>query len=293
MPSDLLTPLQVAQAIQVSESSIKRWCDKGIIPTEYTAGGHRRIPVAGLLQFLRSQKMSLSHPEALGLPPIREDSPQVPEEIVPPFTECLLRGDFGTSRQLILELYLREFDIAAIGDRVMSSAMAEIGLQWAAGMAEVYQERRACQICLRILHELARLMTDPPETAPLAIGGTPEGDTYLLATTLVELALRDAGWRAFSLGSGLPLGSFAAAIRDRRPQLAWLSISHLEDTPRFRREFAELYDEFGHEILFVLGGRECDADLRKSLRFSAYCENLGELSRLCGTLRCQAENNAR
>ncbi len=46
----LLTPKQVARAIQVSESSIKRWCDRGTIPAEYTAGGHRRIPLAELVR---------------------------------------------------------------------------------------------------------------------------------------------------------------------------------------------------------------------------------------------------
>jgi predicted site-specific integrase-resolvase len=29
----LLTPKQVARAIGVSESSLKRWCDKGVLPT--------------------------------------------------------------------------------------------------------------------------------------------------------------------------------------------------------------------------------------------------------------------
>ena len=51
---DLLTPKQVARAIDVSESSIKRWCDKGVIETQYTAGGHRRITMAGLIEFVRS-----------------------------------------------------------------------------------------------------------------------------------------------------------------------------------------------------------------------------------------------
>ena len=66
---DLLTPKQVSRAIDVSESSVKRWCDKGVIPTQYTAGGHRRITMSGLMEFLRAGKHQLIHPEALGLPP--------------------------------------------------------------------------------------------------------------------------------------------------------------------------------------------------------------------------------
>jgi hypothetical protein len=65
---NLATPKQVTRAIQVSESSVKRWCDKGVIPTHYTAGGHRRVPLSGLLDFLRSTKQQLVRPEVLGLP---------------------------------------------------------------------------------------------------------------------------------------------------------------------------------------------------------------------------------
>ncbi len=289
MSKSLLTPIQVAQAIQVSESSVKRWCDKGIIPTDYTAGGHRRIPVAGLLAFLRAQSLKLVHPEMLGFPPIREDSPRTPDDVVMPFAQSLLKGDWKLCRQIILELYLREYDLPTLGDRVISPAMAHIGTLWESHEAEVYQERRACDICLRILHELAGLLVEPPESAPLALGGTPAGDAYLLATTLVELVLRDAQWRALSLGNNIPLASFAAAIRDRRPRMVWFSISHLQDTPYFLQEFDRLYEEFGQEVLFVIGGRELHSDLRSNLRFGVYCENLSQLARLSGTLRCQSE----
>jgi excisionase family DNA binding protein len=50
-----LSPRQVAEAIGVSESSLKRWCDSGLIPTRRTAGGHRRVPVAGVVAFLRER----------------------------------------------------------------------------------------------------------------------------------------------------------------------------------------------------------------------------------------------
>ena len=48
---DQLTTRQVAEALSVSESSVKRWCDQGAIPTIRTVGGHRRIPLDGLLRF--------------------------------------------------------------------------------------------------------------------------------------------------------------------------------------------------------------------------------------------------
>ena len=38
------------------------------MPSVRTAGGHRRLPISGVLQFLRQRKYRLVRPEILGLP---------------------------------------------------------------------------------------------------------------------------------------------------------------------------------------------------------------------------------
>jgi MerR family transcriptional regulator, light-induced transcriptional regulator len=65
-----LTPKQVARAIGVSEASLKRWCDKGLIHSVRTAGGHRRLPLADVMSFLRKSGHPLVSPEVLGLPAV-------------------------------------------------------------------------------------------------------------------------------------------------------------------------------------------------------------------------------
>lgn len=65
---ELLSPRQVAVALGVSESSLKRWCDRGMLPTRRTAGGHRRVPLDGVLTFLRETGQDLVRPDVLGLP---------------------------------------------------------------------------------------------------------------------------------------------------------------------------------------------------------------------------------
>ena len=63
-----VSPKQLARAIQVSESSIKRWCDQGAISTVRTAGGHRRIDMTDVMRFLRDHRYAIVRPEVLGLP---------------------------------------------------------------------------------------------------------------------------------------------------------------------------------------------------------------------------------
>ena len=65
---ELVTPKQVALAIGVSEASLKRWCDKGLLPFSRTPGGHRRLPISGVMQFVRKTGQSLVEPAVIGLP---------------------------------------------------------------------------------------------------------------------------------------------------------------------------------------------------------------------------------
>jgi methanogenic corrinoid protein MtbC1 len=289
----LLTPKQVARAIQVSESSVKRWCDKGTIPTQYTAGGHRRIPINGFLDFLRASKHALVRPEVLGLPATTGQTHRVINRAASQLTEALIQGDEEQARQIILDLYLAEHSLSVIGDQVLAAAFETIGDKWQCGEAEVYQERRGCEIALRVVREMRMLLPDPAEDAPLAIGGAAEGDQYSLATNMVELVLRDAKWNAISMGDNLPFTTLAAAVQQQQPVLFWLSVSHIDDEGQFLRGYDELFEHFGTRVAFVVGGRSLTESLRQKMRYAAYCDTLQHLDSFAQTLRTkfQAESS--
>jgi excisionase family DNA binding protein len=281
---DLLTPKQVARALNVSESSVKRWCDRGVIATQYTAGGHRRIPLAAMMEFIRAGKHTLVHPEALGLPATSGQSERVVERAREKMTAALLAGDDSGCRQLAIDLYLAEHNLSVICDDVFAAAFREIGNRWSCGEAEVYQERRGCEITMRILRELRSLLPAPSQQAPLAIGGAPAGDPYSLGTTMAELVLRDTKWNAVSLGNNLPFATLAAAIREHRPKLVWLSCSFLADAESFLSGYSELHEEFAAEGALVVGGYALTEDIRRRMKFSAYCDNMQHLEGFAQTL---------
>ena len=280
----LLTPNQVARAIQVSESSVKRWCDKGTIATQYTAGGHRRIPIGALLDFLRSTKHQLLRPEVLGLPATTGQTDRVVDRAREQFMAALIQGNEEQCRRILFDLYLAEHSVAKICDHVVAGAFEQIGDLWECGEAEIYQERRACEVCLRVLFELRALVPPPPADSPLAIGGAIEGDQYNLASSMVELVLRDTKWNATSLGDNLPFDTFAAAIQENRPRLFWLSVSHILDVEHFLAGYLQLYECFGLNVAFVVGGRALTESLRQEMKYAAYCDNLQHLEGFCQTL---------
>ena len=57
MRARFFTSHEVAALVQVSPSAVLRWIDQGLLPAFRTPGGHRRIPAAELLEFLRSHQM--------------------------------------------------------------------------------------------------------------------------------------------------------------------------------------------------------------------------------------------
>jgi excisionase family DNA binding protein len=289
--NELLTPKQVARAIQVSEASIKRWCDKGVIPTQYTVGGHRRIPMDGLMDFLRASNRTLVRPEVLGLPATAGQTTRVIERAADQLTQALIQGDEELCLRIALDLHLAGHGLSAICDQVFAVAFEAIGRQWECGDVEVYQERYGCEITLHVLHELRSLVT-APMNGPLAIGGAVEGDQYNLATTMAEIVLRSAGWNASSLGDNLPFPTLAAAIGQLRPRLFWLSCSHLSDVEAFLAGYNTLYDQYGQETAFVVGGRALTDELRRQMKYAAFCDNMQHLESFARTIYGPAQRRS-
>src|SRR6478736_3082348 len=91
--SDLVSPKQVARAIGVSESSLKRWCDQGLITTVKTAGGHRRIPVQEALRFVREQNHEIVEPHILAMTATTDRKARRIEGIAERLTEALLSNN--------------------------------------------------------------------------------------------------------------------------------------------------------------------------------------------------------
>ena len=277
--SQWLSPKQVAESIGVSESSLKRWCDRGVLPFSRTPGGHRRVPLDGVISYLREQKLDPTRPEILGLPNRSQVIYSHPAEALPGLMNKMSSGDFEGSRTILVDLFMKGVTIADLGDQLLTPVLAQIGEQWADGDTEIYEERRAVGVATRVLHELSRLLPRPQEGARMAIGGTIEGDQYSVATFLVELTLRELGWSANSLGSNLPFPTMLQAAQDVNPRLFWLSISQIEDVDRFVDALNQFQSDLAPSIALVIGGRCVNDDLRKRTRFSACCDDLQQLAR--------------
>jgi excisionase family DNA binding protein len=280
----LVSPKQVARAIGVSESSLKRWCDQGLIKTVRTAGGHRKIDIAEVLRYVREQDHKLVSPEILDLPPASKHATTGLTHGGARLVEALLAGDELVARQIVFDLYLAKHSRSVIFDEVITAAFREIGDCWACHDADVYQERRACEIALRVLFDLRRVQ-QVPERKWLATGGTIEGDQYSLPSAMAESVLHDCGFYATSLGNSIPFASLIKAVQETEPKLFWVSVSHIREGLDFVAEFAALWQACAAaDTALVVGGRALTEELRHRITYSAYCDNMQHLEAFATTL---------
>lgn len=279
-----VTPKQVAAAIGVSESSLKRWCDQGLISTVRTAGGHRRLALDEVVRFLRETKHDLVRPELLNLPSNTGRGHTILARAREQMRDALLAGDEEQCRRIVLDLHLACQSVQQMGDDVLAEAFRDIGDRWSCGEAEVYQERRACEICQHVMAELRSMIPQPSTRAPHAIGAAPECDPYTLPTLLAEIVLRQAGWQAQSLGSRLPFSTLATAVEASRPRLFWLSVSYIDDEQRFIHEFRSFYERARSVTAVVIGGNALTPNVRRQLEFSAHGDNFRHLLAFAQTL---------
>lgn len=275
MDRNSITTRQAAQALGVSEASLKRWCDQGLLPAVRTPGGHRRLPLSGVVQFVRERHLELVRPNLLGLPDFTPRTPGDTEAFRVAVQTALELADEHELRRLVVGSYLAGVPAAVILDDLVAPAFRAIGDRWAHGAVAVYEERRAVELCTRELHQLRMFLPAPRPDAPQAIGGTLTDDPYSLPTTMLEIALCEAGWRAKSYGCGLPAATLVDALRKVRPRVLWLSVSTFGSEQQFLTDYATLYamaQELGVAVL--VGGRMLSAELRARIQYSAYGDNL-------------------
>ncbi len=284
MDQRAFSPAQLAPIVGVSESTLKRWIDAGHLRAEKTLGGHRKISVPDLLAFLRSRGRPV--PSLEGLAVLAEQVSDPDMEVSPDtLAGLLIRGDGPVARSMILDQFRGGQRIDVILDRLIAPAMAEVGNRWALGKVDVYEEHVATLRAWSILVELRGLLPTPPESAPLALGGAPEGDPYLLPTMMAELTLAEMGWRTVNLGPNTPVESLGEAIDRHRPRLVWLSITSLSPRPAFFDGYPRVFEaaEAGGTRV-ALGGQGVTPALQDRLVAHAFGTRVAHLRAFARTL---------
>ena len=276
-PETYLKTQQVADALGVSASTIKRWVDSGAISATRTMGRHRLVALSSALKFAREEKFPT---ESLLAISGQDHACVIDEPLIEALIEALKLGRVREASSMIAAAFPNNRGAVDLADRLIRPLMERIGQLWLLGAWDVYQEHQATHVVAATLVDLIRKASrhDGPR-GPFAMGAAPEGDIYILPGLLGELVLREVGWEVRNLGVNLPLRSLALAIRAYRPKLVFLSASVIADRVRFLQEYSYFYEaatQVGAAI--ILGGRALDPDLRSRLVYASFGDRMAHLA---------------
>ncbi|WP_166831899.1 MerR family transcriptional regulator [Thalassoroseus pseudoceratinae] len=281
-----LSPKALAEAVGVSESSIRRWADGGQLAITRTSGGHRRIPLAEAVRFIRSSKVSIVRPDRLGLPQLKENqNAGRHNDWSDRFLALLLDGRAQAVSGLVFAMYLDGLDVAEICDGPLHNALTHIGDLWPQNQRSVFLEHRATMLCVRALNQLRLSLPEPTTDCPSALGGAPQDDPYVLPSLMASLVLHEAGYAETNLGPNTPLDVLADAVEDEQPTLVWLAVTSPLRSRQLAREITHLEQatsQYGGRL--VMGGQSVSTYEGATIQT---CENMQQLRDIAQHLKRQ------
>ena len=153
MAASALTTKEVARLLNVSEATIKRWADEGLIQSEKTAGGHRRFGPAGIALFKR-ERGAVPTPVAA----TRDARKTGTRDKVSPdlLFRHLVEGHEEETGALLINAYLHGQSLASLFDNVVTPALHQVGELWYRGELTIADEHLATRTAISALYKLTR-----------------------------------------------------------------------------------------------------------------------------------------
>jgi methanogenic corrinoid protein MtbC1 len=276
---------ELAKMWDVSESTIKRWADRGPLKCRKTVGGHRKFELKDILEF--QSHCALSTKAAMATCELAGKDDELEELLAQSnfaalsdrYKTALLDGNQSYASSLLRRAYLGGVSLARIGDEIIRTAMQEIGEMWRAGKIGVLDEHMATFSTAQALAELRSITKKKHESGRLALVGCAEGELHHLASVLICYLLELEGLKVVHLGPHTPLFSFAEAVNRFKPSLLCISITMADNIERAARDYEGLRRAASKQrTRLVVGGAAMrNSDVRARFRGAHFGATLDDL----------------
>lgn len=290
-----LTSRETARLLGVSEASVKRWADGGLLPMEKTAGGHRRFRPEDVALFRREEFREATrrafkreaaaprprHPPDGGARNVESDG-----ALADTLYLSLLDGQDEEASALLINLYLGGRGVASIADATVCAAMRRVGDSWHQGKLSVAEEHVATRAALTSLQALRASLDAPGGHGLLAVCCSTEEDFHELPVQAAALVLEGAGWEVVNLGTSTPFYALAEAVGRFAPRLVCVASTILHDLERSAREYAGVRAAAVRDGAAVaLGGAGfSDAGVRRRFPAELHADDFRQLEEFAAAL---------
>jgi MerR family transcriptional regulator, light-induced transcriptional regulator len=288
--SKKLTSREAARLLGVSEASVKRWADSGVLPAFKTVGGHRRFRPEDVAVFRRKGLREAGGAVA-PLKPRRTSSSSKRvaskrREAAGLLYDAIVAAHSEEAAAILVSLHLGGVGVAALADEVLCPAMRRVGDLWHQGELSVAQEHVATRAALEALQALRASLHAREAHGRRAVCCAAEEDFHELPVQVAALTLEALGWEVVNLGTSTPFYALAEATERFAPLLICVASTVLDGLDRAAREYAGVRrtaGRFGARV--VLGGAGfSDEDVRRRLPAELYAEDFGQLEEFAVSL---------
>ena len=265
MHKTVLSTADVARLFNVTETTVKRWADEGMLRCQKTPGGHRRFPVRLVIEFAEQNRFEPGG--VLEFP--TNDAINSKTEM------ATLARDFGTLTQIFVDralsanrndlflflsfLYEHCFQLWEIHDLILRPGMAEIGERWSNGDIGIGHEHRASYETLDALARLqAEIMVKPP-VGKVALFASIGEELHEIGLRCASYIFESEGWTTQYLGAAVPTEAVIESINDAKPAVVCLSFTRREQV----QDSLQALDEVaaaarGVGAMLITGGRSAE-----------------------------------
>ncbi|HEX3186173.1 MAG TPA: helix-turn-helix domain-containing protein [Pyrinomonadaceae bacterium] len=295
IPSKTLTSREVARVLSVSDASVKRWADSGLLPTEKTVGGHRRFRPDDVAAFRRTTQARLAKARvrdaSIEVPPHTAAPGQIKadQELAGMMFEQIVGGRDEEASAMVVGLHLHGYTAARIADLVICPALRKVGELWCAGELSVAQEHVATRAVLSALEPLRAAIGGGHTGNRLALCCSVEDDFHEVPIHTASLVLMEGGWEVVSLGTSTPFFALAEAVARFRPGMICVSSTVFNHPDRAGREYAEFAAAAKRAgASTVLGGAGFAAEsVQRRFPADLHAETFLELERHAAATNCR------
>lgn len=263
---DLLTPRQAADYLGVSESTVRRWCDRALLPMTRTSGKHRRIARGDLIAFARRQGLLAPDEGDVASAAGRGGRLASTIELSNRLFAAMVALDDRSIRSLLIKAMQGAMAPAVLCDQVIAPAMHRLGDAWIHGSVQVFQEHAASEAIRDSLAHTRALLPDPAADAPVAITAALSDDPYSLAPAMAAFVLQAEGYRAVLLGVDTPAVELGRAVRDHDGRLLAISVGGFQDATKLAEDLnLAIAGALDCGARVAVGGLGLDSKLRSKI----------------------------
>lgn len=276
-----LTTKEVARLCRVSDATVKRWEDAGLLRSERTSGGHRRFRIEEIARFQRENNLGLkqchSDDSATRAATRRRSNQNLSHSSL---FHALIAGQEEETANILIDAVLRGESLPQLFDGIVAGAMCQIGDLWVSGELTIAQEHLASRTILNAIQKLRAVVPVPTMTENMAICCAVENDYHELPTHLAQIVLESVGWEVLNFGANTPLYALTPEVLQHSPQMICLSATMIFDLERTTRDYREFYAELvKSNIAIVIGGRAFnDERIRKRFPAEQHVESFSHLA---------------